>query len=139
MKKCLKFFYVALFAVLTLSVTSCKDDDEPNGNSIVGTWQNNDAIAGSLGVTQYVKFEEGGKYYEVNVYPKEFGGEVDVLHGNWSQSGDKIKISGGNVASSTATIKSQKGNKLVLEVHGISQEYKKVSDSTIDKYLEDYK
>ena len=138
MKKYLKLLYIALFAVLSLSVTSCKDDDEPNGTSIVGTWQNNDALAGALGVTQYIKFEEGGKYYEVNVYPKEFGGEVDVLHGNWSQSGDKIKISGGNVTSATATIKSQNGNKLVLEVLGISQEYTKVSDSTIDKYLKDY-
>ena len=32
MKKYFKFFYLALFAVLAISVTSCsKDDDEPNG------------------------------------------------------------------------------------------------------------
>ena len=41
MQKKLLFFWVALFATLSMSLVSCSDDDkdEPTKNEIVGTWK----------------------------------------------------------------------------------------------------
>lgn len=132
MKKYFKFFYLALCAVLAISVTSCsKDDDEPERSSnIVGTWENVGELASAVGVTQYIQFNEGGVYYEVNVYPASLGGEVDVNKWTWSLSGKTLKVNG-----ESSTVKSVSDTKLVIETLGINQEYKKVADSVIDKYL----
>lgn len=131
MKKFVNYFYAALFMVLaTVSLTSCSNDDEPDGGSIIGTWQNVGELANAMGVTQYIQFNEGGIFYEVDVYPASLGGDVDVDKGTWSLSGNTLKIDG-----HTSTLKSVSSSKLVIETMGISQEYKKVSDSVIDKYL----
>lgn len=53
MKTYLKFLFVALFATMTLSFVSCKDDkDEPNGdNELVGTWDMTKQTSNLLGTT----------------------------------------------------------------------------------------
>ena len=125
---------VAVFATMSLVVTGCsKDDDGDTSGNIVGTWENVSELSSSLGVTNYVQFNANGSYYEVNVL-SGFG-KVEVLHGNWSQSGSTITVSGGNVTAVTATVKSVSNSSLILETMGISQTYKKVEDSTIEKYL----
>ena len=124
-----------LFSALTVSFVSCSKDDEPDNSNIVGTWQNVDGLASAMGIQQYVQFAENGTYYEVNVYPASTGGEVDVLKGQWHKDGNSLKITGTDLINSSATIKTLSGNKLILEILGISQEFKRVSDSVIDQYL----
>ena len=79
---------MALFATMSFALTSCGDDDDPVGNGrIVGTWENISELASEVGFKQYVKFQNDGKYYEVNIY--DYDGEVTVLKGNWAKDGKK--------------------------------------------------
>lgn len=136
MKKFVNVFYVALLAVLTLSFVACSDDDDnSDSGSIVGTWKNTDVLAQVFEYTQYIKFDKSGKYYEVNI-DDEPGGEVDVLRGSWSRSGNTVRVTSEGITT-PARIQSLSAKKLVIEVIGISQEYTRVSDSVIDKYLKD--
>lgn len=136
MKKHLNIFVIVLFSVLTISFTSCsKDEEEPIGSNIVGTWLNVESISNAMGIKQYIQFAENGQYYEVNIYPASVGGEVDVLKGQWNKDGNSIKITGNDLINVTATIKTLTGDNLVIELFGISQKYKRVSDSAIDQYL----
>ena len=131
MKKHLNIFVAVLFSALSISLVACSKDDEPEeGPNIIGTWENVGELASAVGVTQYIQFNEGGLYYEVNVYPSYLGGEVDVNKWTWSLSGNTLKVNG-----ETSTVKSVSDTKLVIETLGINQEYKKVADSVIDKYL----
>lgn len=132
MTKYFKLLMVALFATLSFTLTSCGDDDEPNGSdgNIIGTWQNVGELATSMEVIQYLQFKEGGVFIGVEVYPEYWDVEADVEELTWSLSGNTLKIDG-----APSTIKSLSKTKLVLETMGISQEYKKVSDSIIDDYI----
>lgn len=119
---------------MTFALTSCGDDDDkPEEGNIVGTWENVSEIDAELGLKQYVKFQEDGKYFEVNIY--DYDGEVDVLKGTWSKDGNKIRVSGSDIISGTATITELTNSSMTLSMMGIPQEYKRVSDTAIDKYL----
>lgn len=136
MKKYLKFFYVALFAVLTLSVTSCKDndDDEPNEINIVGTWKSIidlDAITN----TDYVRFNEGGVYEEVIVTDMlGMGEDITKSKGTWTLNGNKLTTKVGN-KSATSSIVSSSKDKFVVEALGVSLEYRRISESEFEKYF----
>lgn len=132
-----KYFYLlsaVLFAAASFALTSCSNDDDEleNKGAIVGTWENIDEWAEVLD-QQYIKFEADGKFYEVDI--DRYYGEVEVLTGVWSQDGDKIKISGDDITSVTSTIKSLSDSKLILSTWNIEMQYRKVSNSVIDKYL----
>ena len=139
MKKFFNLFYAALFAVLAISLTACSNDDEPDGGDIVGTWKNVSEIASAMGTTQYIRFESDGNYYEVNIMPDGYPwyGEVEVSKGNWRKNGNSLTISGEDFIKTTSSIKTLTNKKLVIETIGLSQEYKKVDNSVIDKYLDE--
>ncbi|MDE6809957.1 MAG: hypothetical protein K2J42_07725 [Muribaculaceae bacterium] len=124
MTKYLKLFMVALFATLTVTLTSCGDDDEPSAGNIDGTWMENS--------THYIQFNSDKSYYEVNI--DEDG--VDVLKGSWQLDGNSITIHSYDLSIDfTAEIKKVSQKELVVTMWGFTQTYKKVADSEIDKYL----
>ena len=124
---------VALFATLTFTLTSCgdDDDDEPSSGNIVGTWE---ATNYPFGIYQVIQFSSNGKYTEVTVDPDD--NETDILKGKWTQKDNKITIIEDEFGlTSTATIVKVTDKTLALDVLSLETSYKKVSDSTIDKYL----
>lgn len=125
MAKYLKLFMVALFATLTLTLTSCSnDDDKPSAGNIEGTWKENS--------NHYVQFNSDKRYFEVNI--DEDG--VDVLKGSWKLEGNSITVHSYDLGMDfTAEIKKVSQNELVITMWGFTQTYKKVADSEIDKYL----
>lgn len=131
MKKYLTLLFAALFAAMTISLTSC-GNDEPDSDDIVGTWENTTEWATAIG-KEYIKFQKDAKFYEVTVYND---GEVNTLRGTWSKDGNTVKISGKEVISVTSTISDLTSSSMTLTTMGIAQSYKKVPDSTIDKYIE---
>lgn len=136
MKKFVNVFYVALLAVLTISFVACSDDDDKSDSgNIVGTWKNTDILAQSLELTQYIKFDKSGKYYEVDIY---FDDDIEVLCGSWSRSGNTVRITSDAGITAPARIQFQGSKKIIIEQIGIRQEFTRVSDSVIDKYLKDY-
>lgn len=134
MKKYLYLLFVAIFATMSFALTSCSNDDEPSaGGDIVGSWENVTDWATGLG-KQYVKFESDGTYYEINEYPSD--GEVEVLKGKWKKDGNTLKVYGSkDMKDVTATISNLTDNTLTITALGISQDYKRVSDSVLDKYI----
>lgn len=130
MKKYLNLFIVAIFATVSFALTSCgSDDDEPTtSSSIVGTWESTDY---PMGIKQTLQFASNGKYIEVTVD----GDEVDVTKGTWKQDGNKVTVieEEYNIPME-ATVVSVSKDKLILDMLW-KVTYKKVSDSSIDKYL----
>lgn len=144
-KNFVTLFFVALFATMTLILPSCSKDDDPKSADITGTWEcvssfTDDIDWGDLefgddsceDTKSYVRFADGGKYTEVIVE----GDDVDVSEGTWTRSGDKITIKGDGIITYTAGIVEITNNTLTLELMGFTVSYKKVPDSTIDKYLD---
>lgn len=148
MAKYLKCLFVALFATLTISLTSCsKDDDKPISGDIVGTWECVETFADNVdwgdlidndewgnyldNYKQYIRFSSDGSFVEVDIDDEG----TEVAKGTWSQSGNKITIKGNDMISGVASIVELTSNKLVIEMMGLPMTYKKVADSTIDKYL----
>lgn len=154
MKKYLKFLFVAVFATMTLSLASCKDDkDEPDGGDLVGTWEVTNAFTSALTQEVFEKFEKDGTYYEIVValddYP--WNGEIDITVGKWERNGSTIKAYDGKIytfSKNGRLIESDKmidtdiridkltNNELSLSVMGIQMNYKKVDDSKANKYLD---
>lgn len=131
MKKHLNLFIVAIFATVSFALTSCggDDDDEPTtSSSIVGTWASTDY---PMGIKQTLQFASNGKYVEVTVD----GDEVDVTKGTWKQDGNKVTVVEEEYnLPMEATVVSVSKDKLILDMLW-KVTYKKVSDSSIDKYL----
>lgn len=134
MKKYLYLLFVALFATMSFALTSCSNDDEPSaGGDIVGSWENVTDWATLIG-KQYVKFESDGTYYEINEYASD--GEVEVLKAKWKKDGNTLKVFGSkDMQDGTATISNLTDNTFTITAYGISQDYKRVSDSVLDKYI----
>lgn len=134
MKKYLYLFFVALFATMSFSLTSCgDDDDEPNGGNgnIVGTWKvETMKVDNDWWQVDYVRFNENGTYESVAVV--SFMGEIDTEKdsGTWSKNGNKLTMDG-----KAATIKELSGNKMVLNLEGATITYNKCADSEMNKYL----
>lgn len=104
MKKYFKFFYLALFAVLAISVTSCsKDDDEPNGggdsnSSFTVNGQNYSVhkSGASNSITDYSEARPDlGISIIAELYPSK-SGEFDFFpHINMSLDAKAVKLSKG--------------------------------------------
>ena len=134
MKKYLYLLFVAIFATLSFSLTSCgDDDDEPNGGngSVVGTWKvETMKTSDDWWQVDYFRFKENGTYESVEVI--SFMGKIETEKdsGTWSKNGDRLTIDG-----TTATIKELSGNKMVLNLGGATITYNKCADSEMNQYL----
>ena len=139
MKKYLNLFFMAIVTVCMLSLNSCSDDDgEVLSSDIVGTWKwdsfytdETEAFFGE----QYIQFGSDGQYIEVGIDGFGSEGEVDIIRGQWKQSGNTITVSGNGVPTTTTEITELTDTDLTLVTLGIPMSYKRVADSEIEKYL----
>lgn len=139
MKKHLNLFFMAIVTVCMLSLNSCSDDDgEVLSSDIVGAWKwdsfNTDETEAFFG-EQYIQFGSDGQYIEVGIDGFGSEGEVDIIRGQWKQSGNTITISGNGVPTTTTEITELTDTDLTLVTLGIPMSYKRVADSEIEKYL----
>ena len=139
MKKYLNLFLMTIVTVCMLSLNSCSDDDgEVLSSDIVGTWKwdsfNTDETETFFG-EQYIQFGSDGQYIEVGIDGFGSEGEVDIIRGQWKQSGNTITISGNGVPTTTTEITVLTDTDLTLLTLGIPMSYKRVADSEIEKYL----
>lgn len=139
MKKYLNLFFMAIVTVCMLSLNSCSDDDgEVLSSDIVGTWKwdsfNTDEMEAFSG-EQYIQFGSDGQYIEVGIDGFGSEGEVDIIRGQWKQSGNTITVSGNGVPTTTTEITELTDTDLTLVTLGIPMSYKRVADSEIEKYL----
>ena len=129
---------MALFATMTLSLASCKDDkDEPDGGngSIIGSWEMVEGLAEAADSKQYEQFREDGTYYGVIVYSDEWaellGKKVFVDKGTWKLEGNTLKVSLRN----PITVKKITSNELIIIEMGMEAKLKRVSDETVNQYI----
>lgn len=139
MKKYLYQFMVALSAFLSFTFVACSDDDDAlSSDDIVGTWKwdsfGADAAEDFFG-EQYIQFRADGQYIEVNLDGFGSEGEVDVIRGQWKQSGNTITVSGNGIPTTTTEIAELSDTKLKLVTLGVPMSYNRVSDSEIEQYL----
>lgn len=139
MKKYLNLFFMAIVTVCMLSLNSCSDDDgEVLSSDIVGTWKwdsfNTDETEAFFG-EQYIQFGSDGQYIEVGIDGFGSEGEVDIIRGQWKQSGNTITVSGNGIPTTTTEITELTDTDLTLVTLGIPMSYKRVADSEIEKYL----
>lgn len=135
MKKYLKLLFVALFATMTLSLYSCKDDkDEPEGSDLVGTWMVDQS---PLGI-EYLQFKSNGDFAKINVpgeLYEELGMKTEVEKGKWTRDGNTINIVYSDGFKTSVKIEKITSKQLHVIVLGIKAVYERVPDSTVDKYL----
>lgn len=137
MKKYLKLLFVAIFATMTLSLASCKDDkDEPEGGDLVGTWMVDQQPLN----TEYLQFSSNGDFVKVDVPGEVFddpfwSAGTDVYRGKWSRNGNTINIVYDDGDTFSVKIEKITSTQLHVVVLGIKGVYERVPDSTIDKYL----
>ena len=138
MKKYLSFFFAAILATtLMFSAASCsKDDVDPK---IVGTWE---VISGSGPLEEvvnvYWQFKQDGTFIDVIIE----GNDVDASLGKWSLSGNTLSL--------TPVIVNEDAFPMTFTVYNLTKDsltiawgageiftltFKRVSDSTIEKYL----
>lgn len=132
-------FLTVIFSVCTLSLHSCSDyDGEVLSSDIIGTWKwdsfNTDETEAFFG-EQYIQFSSDGQYIEVGIDGFGSEGEVDIIRGQWKQSGNTITVSGNGVPTTTAEITVLTDTDLTLLTLGIPMSYKRVADSEIAEYL----
>ena len=132
-------FLMTIVTVCMLSLNSCSDDDgEVLSSDIVGTWKwdsfNTDETETFFG-EQYIQFGSDGQYIEVGIDGFGSEGEVDIIRGQWKQSGNTITVSGNGVPTTTTEITELTDTDLTLVTLGIPMSYKRVADSEIEKYL----
>ena len=135
MKKYLKLLFVALFATMTLSLASCKDDkDEPDSGDLVGTWM----VDQSPMDIEYLQFKANGDFAKINVpgeLYEEFGMKTEVEKGKWTRDGNTINIVYNDGFKTSFKIEKITSKQLHVIVLGIKAVYDRVPDSTVDKYL----
>lgn len=139
MKKYLYQFIVALMAISSFTFVACSDDDdEVISSDIVGTWKwdsfSTDETEAFFG-EQYIQFGSDGQYIEVGIDGFGSEGEVDIIRGQWRQSGNTITISGNGVPTTTTEITELTDTDLTLVTLGVPMSYKRVADSEIEEYL----
>ena len=140
MKKFYFFLTVMLLALVSVGVTSCGDDkDEPVNSDIVGTWQVKGYDEDGDAYENLVQFTKNGKWHSVDIYYEFDETDVDVEHGTYSVSGDKVMVTytdDGHSITETFTYE-VKGDKLTLsyEYYPVTVVYTRVKDSVIERYL----
>ena len=132
MKKYLKLLFVALFATMTLSLTSCNSDEPEEFGSIVGTWKYEVYIDGDYWQKSFGDFEENGKCtsMDVNYFMGDY--DVTVSYDTWSQSGKKVEIGGDK-----GTIKTMTSNSMVLvdDKTGFEMHFTRCPKEEMEQYL----
>ena len=131
MKKYLKLLFVALFATMTVSLYSCKSDDDEPGNSnseLIGTWK--DVTYESVGLLHYNQFKEDGTCIIVGIMT-DINMKPDIEYTKWRREGNTLYIDG----QITGKIDKLNSKELVVSAMGISTTFIKVPDSEIEKYL----
>ena len=129
-----------LLTLVSVGVASCGDDkDEPVNSDIVGTWQVNAIDEDGEAYENLVQFTKNGKWHSVDIHYEFDEVDVDVEHGSYSVSGNKIMVTYtdyGHSITQTFTYE-VKGNKLMLSYmdYPVVLTYIRVSDSVIEKYL----
>ncbi|MBR5170755.1 MAG: lipocalin family protein [Muribaculaceae bacterium] len=140
MKEFYFFLTVILLALVSVGVTSCGDDnDEPVNSDIVGTWQVKGVDDDGEAFENLVQFTKNGKWHSVDIYYEYDETDVDVEHGTYTVSGDKVMVTytdDGHSITETFTYQI-KGDKLTLsyEYYPLTVVYTRVKDSVIERYL----
>ena len=139
MKKFYFFLTVILMALVSVGVTSCGDDkDEPKSSDVVGTWQFKTVDEG-VSIESLIQFTKNGQWHSVDIYTEDGKTEIDVEHGTYTISGDKLNVTypaeGINVTETLTFV--VKGDKLMLtyQDYPLAVTLTRVKDSVIEKYL----
>ena len=140
MKKCYSLLMVMLLALVAVGVTSCGDDDEPKYSSdIIGTWALDNTGYGAAVIL--FQFTKDGTFHEVNISMLNGETGVDVFHGTYTVSGNKLTVT---YIFEFETEKVEctyqvKGDKLRLNFEDEGEEgfvtFTRVNDSVIEPYL----
>lgn len=142
MKKYLSILVAVMLAAMSFTLTSCGDDDEDepdnpqeNAELLIGTWELTASSMPGTSSKHYSKFSEDGILLEVDIED----GVVEIERSKWSKKGDYIYATsmepGFEDVTFMFTIKTLSNTELVVSLYGITQTFKRVPDSTIDKYL----
>ena len=140
MKNCYSLLMVLLLALVAVGVTSCGDDDEPKYSSdIIGTWALDNTGYGAAVIL--FQFTKDGTFHEVNISMLNGETGVDVFHGTYTVSGNKLTVT---YIFEFETEKVEctyhvKGDKLRLNFEDEGEEgfvtFTRVNDSVIEPYL----
>lgn len=140
MKKFYMFLSVMLLTLVSVGFVSCGDDkDEPKSADIVGTWQVKAIAEDGESVEDLVQFTKDGKWNSVEIYEGEAGVEIEVDHGTYTVSGNKITVTfkeDGVTVNEKFTYE-VKSDKLTLtsDEFPVAVTYVRVKDSVIERYL----
>ena len=140
MKKFYLFLSVMMLTLVSVSFVSCGDDkDEPKSSDLVGTWQVKAIAEDGESIENLVQFTKDGKWHSVDIYEGEVGVEVEVEHGTYTVSGNKINVTyteDGHSVTETMTYE-VKGDKLMLTYADfpVAVTFVRVKDSVIEEYL----
>ena len=140
MKKFYLFLSVMMLTLVSVSFVSCGDDkDEPKSSDLVGTWQIKEIAEDGESIENLVQFTKDGKWHSVDIYEGEVGVEVEVEHGTYTVSGNKMTVT---YSDEGVTINEKftfevKGDKLILtsDEFPVAVTYVRVKDSVIEQYL----
>lgn len=143
MTKYFKLLMVALFATMSFAFTSCGDDDEPddpNNESLVGTWERTTNIDEDWWQKDYIQFKNDGT--SISITDVHFMGqsEVSVEYGKWSKNGNKLTVkadnpSGDGIDIDNGTIQKLTNTELILSAGGMELSFTRVDDDAIEEYL----
>ena len=132
MKRYLYFFFVAILASLSFTLTSCGDDKEGdlnNSNDLVGSWKLVQGSSSIVIAADYIRFEENGKYYQIYLE------DMDVDRGTWKRTGNTIELKSSEFITDTAEIVELTNSTLKMKLLSIPFTYEKVSNTETDKYI----
>lgn len=143
MTKYFKLLMVALFATVSLALTSCSGDDEPDdpsNESLVGTWERTTNIDDDWWQKDYIQFKNNGT--SISITDVHFMGQSDVSveYGKWSKNGNKLTVkadnpSGDGIDIDNGTIKKLTSTELILSAGGMELSFTRVDDDAIEEYL----
>lgn len=144
MKKYFYLFFVALFATMSFTLTSCSDDDDepndPNNENIVGTWERATNIDDDWWQKDYIQFKADGT--SISITDVHFMGDSDVSveYGKWTKKGNNLtvkadKLSDEGIDIDNGTIKKLTKTELIINADGMDLSFVRVDDSVINKYL----
>lgn len=143
MKKYLSILVAVMLAALSFTLTSCGDDDEgePEGGTentelLIGTWEETTPLVQQMGYTHYSKICKDGIIIDVTIDD----GEVEIERSKWTLKDNTIYATSTEpeLEDLTFEFKILKLSKteLTMSSFGVTQTFSRVSDSTLDKYLE---
>ena len=132
MKKYYYLLVVMLMALVSVSFSSC-GDDEPKGSSIVGTWN----YFEDNGDVTLLQFTKGGQFNEVDLVADEGVVDIYVYRGKYTVSGDKLTITYvyANESETVDCTFRVNEEELMISSNGTTKTLLRVDDSVIEEYL----